>query len=79
MSTKSENKKSAPMIGLGMTATMKIQEKEQRSPRLRVSEQVPYVEIGVLLTAIRASLSGGCLRLCVEGGTTLTSDPVSTK
>ena len=49
------------------------------SPRLRVTDFLPYVRIGVLLTAARASLSGGCLRVVEDGRTTLTSEPVSTK
>ena len=54
------------------------------NPRQRSSEaevegegSFPYVAMGVLFTAISASLSGGRRRSAVEGGKTLTSDPVS--
>lgn len=46
------------MIGFWTSAIRKIQENEQRRPRLRVRDRVPYVEIGVLLTAVSVSLSG---------------------
>ena len=58
---------------------MNIHWKVRRRPRLRVSERLPYVGIGVSLTAIRVSLSGVCLRSEREGGMTLTSEPVSTR
>ena len=53
-----------------------IHDNARLSPRLRVRDFLPYVRIGVSLTTVRVSLSGGCLK---EGGTTLTSEPVSTK
>ena len=54
-------RKSAPTIGFWTSATINIHCKLRRRPRLRVIERVPYVEIGVSLTAIRVSLFGVCL------------------
>ena len=62
-----------------MSATKNIHGNAHLSPRLRVRDFLPYVRIGVLLTAARVSLSGGCLRAVEDGGTTLTSEPVSTR
>ena len=56
---------------------MNNHEKGRRRPRLRVRDCLPYVEMGVALTAVRVSLSGERLRE-VEG-ITLTSEPVSTR
>ena len=64
---------------LWTSAMMNIHWKVRRRPRLRVSERLPYVGIGVSLTAIRVSLSGVCLRSEREGGMMLTSEPVSTR
>ena len=64
-------------MGFYTSAMMKIQEKDWRRPRLRVSDCLPYVRMGVLFTAIRVSLSGECLQSGGEGGMVLTSDPVS--
>ena len=49
-----------------------------RSPRLRVSERVPYVAMGDPLMAWRVSLVLCCLSVG-EGGRALTSAPVSTR
>jgi len=56
---------------LGTPATTKTQGKGRRNPKLSVRERVPYVGIGVWLTAVRANSVVGCLRSCVEGGITL--------
>ena len=72
-------RKSAPMIGLRVSAMMNTQAKGRRSPRLRLSNRFPYVGMGVLLTAVKLSVSGTCFRSEAEGGMTLTSDPVSTR
>ena len=72
-------KKSAPRIDCCTSATMNIHSNACLSPRLRVRDFLPYMRNGVSLTAARVSLSGGCLRAVEEGGTTLTSEPVSTK
>ena len=57
---------------------MNIHGNARLSPRC-VRDFLPYVRIGVSLTAAMVSLSGGCLRVVEEEGTTLTSEPVSTK
>ena len=80
MSTKNPKclKKSAPRIGCCTSTTMNIHGNARLNPRLSVRDFLPYVRIGVSLTAARFSLSGGCLQAVEEGGTTLTSEPVST-
>ncbi len=72
-------RKSAPSRGLLTSAIIKIQRKVLRKPRLRVNERVPYVAIGVPLTA--ESVKPSCLRRRSErvGGSTLTCAPVSTR
>ena len=53
--------KSAPKIGCCTFATMNIHGNARLSPRLRVRDFLPYVQIEESLTAARVSLSGGCL------------------
>ena len=72
-------RKSAPMIGLRESAMMNTQAKGRRSPRLRLSNRFPYVGMGVLLTAVKLSVSGRCFGSETEGGMIPTSDPVSTR
>ena len=67
-----------PRMGFRTSATMNAQRKVRRRLRLSVSERMPYVEIEVWLTACSCSV-WGCLRSADEGGTTLTSAPVSKK
>ena len=62
-----------------MSASMNNHGNAHLSPRLRMRDFLPYVQIGVSLTAARVSLSGGYLRAVGEGGTMLTSEPESTK
>ena len=50
-------RKSAPMIGLWSSAMTNTHWKLRRRPRLRVSESVLYVGMGVLLTACKVRLS----------------------
>ena len=58
---------------------MNTQEKGRCSPKSRVSERLPKVRIGVLLTAVRINLSGEGRESERERGMTLTSEPVSIK
>ena len=66
-------------MGFCTSAIMKIQGRDRRRLRLRARDRLPYVGIGVLFTAMRVSLSGGCFRSEGEGGMTLSSEPVSTR
>ena len=59
-------------------AMMNIQGKDRRRPRLRVSDRLPYVQMGVLFTAMRVSSSGWCLQ-SGERGMMLTSEHASTR
>ena len=72
-------RKSAPRIGFCTSARMKIHRNVRRNPRSNVCDRVPYVAIGVRLTAWRLKLSCRCVRSMREGGRTLTSAPVSTR
>jgi hypothetical protein len=65
-------RKSAPRIGVDVSARMKTHLKVRRSPRLRVRERVPKVGIGVLLTAWSVRSERGCRRSLGDGGRTLT-------
>ena len=56
-----------------------IHDKDLRKPKLSVSDHLPYVCIGVSFTAMRVRLSVERFRSTVDGGNTLTSEPVSTK
>ena len=69
-------RKSAPMIGVWMSAMTKIQRNTRRSPRSSVRDRVPYVRIEEPLTA-RSPESCLCFRSAAVGGMTLTSAPVS--
>ena len=53
-------RKSAPRIGVDVSATTKTHLKLRRSPRLRVRERVPKVGIGVLFTAWRVRSERDC-------------------
>ena len=71
-------RKSAPSIGVWMSATMNIHLKTRRRPKSSVIDRVPYVGMGEPLTA-RSPKSCLCFRSAAVGGMTLTSAPVSTK
>ena len=63
-------------MGVGRSATMKIQRYTRRKPRLSVRDFSPYVAIEDWLTAWRVSLLGVRRSWAVDGQT-LTSAPVS--
>ena len=69
-------RKSAPMIGVRMSAMTKIQRNKQCRPKSSVREHVPYVGIEEALTA-QSSTSCWCFWSAAVGGMTLTSAPVS--
>ena len=60
-----------------MLAMMKIQDSNQLSPSLRVSDCWPYVRMDVLFMAVSARESGERRRSAGVGGMTQTSETVS--
>ena len=66
-------------MGCFTSATMKIHGSVRRRPRVRVRLRLPYVLMGVLLTAVSVRGSGVRRRSAGVGATMLTSEPVSTK
>lgn len=69
----------SPRMGLLTSAITKIHLKVRLSPRLRVRDLVPKVGMGVPLAALRERWSVASRLSSLEGGTTLTAAPVSTK
>ena len=72
-------RKSAPIIGVWMSAMMKIHRNTHLSPKSSVRERVPKVAIVKPLTAQRLEQLGLILQSAVDGEITLTSVPVSTR
>ena len=66
-------RKSAPRIGFCTSAMTKIHGNDRL--RLRVRDRLPYVEMGVSFTAMRVSLSGGCLQSEGEDDAKKCQDP----
>ena len=79
MSTKSPYslRRSAPMIGVEVSAITKIQRNTRLSPRSKVRDRVLKVAMGEPLTARRPEQSCLFLQSVAEEGTILTSAPVS--
>ena len=79
MFTKSlcSRRKSAPIIGVWISAMMKIQQNTRRKPKSRVRDRVPKVAMDEPLTAQRPEQSCLLFLSVEDGGMTLTSAPVS--
>ena len=70
-------KKSAPIIGVRMSATTKIQRNTRLSPKSKVKDRLPKVAMEDPLTALRPEQSCLFFRSDGKGGMMLTSAPVS--
>ena len=70
-------KKSAPMIGVEVSAMTKIHRNTRLRPKSSVRDRVPKVAMGDPLTSRKPKQSCLLFRSVGEGGTTLTSAPVS--